>query len=215
MFLLAEKRAVTSLVISASLDIQSLRKLLLGFVGIVSKMIFIPRRLQLWNPLCIQPGFDWLQRLTLHKGWYKLLVSSWNKNLIMFLLTDFFIKNLLLLVTNLSFMMITFHQFHQFPPPTPSLLGHGSKYLQHLCNCAQYVTLQKSFSHLTLVIYFYSNCTYTTKTRTANRWETTSSKLPVSIKLYSQSTAGVRACCVFFTNYLSKLCKSVGPKPFC
>ncbi len=60
------------------------------------------------------------------------------------------------------------------------------------------MTLHKSFSHLTFVIYFFSNPTHTTKTGTANRWETTSSNLPGSIKLSSQSTAGVRACCVFY-----------------
>jgi hypothetical protein len=38
---------------------------------------------------------------------------------------------------------------------------------------AQYVTLQKYFSHPSLVIYFLSNPTHKTKTRTPNKWETT------------------------------------------
>jgi hypothetical protein len=42
-------------------------------------------------------------------------------------------KSLLLLITNLDFMMIT---FHQFPRPTPSLLSHRSTYLQHLQLCS-------------------------------------------------------------------------------
>jgi hypothetical protein len=37
----------------------------------------------------------------------------------------------------------------------------------------QYVTLQKYFSHPSLVIYFFSNPTHKTKTGTSNRWETT------------------------------------------
>jgi hypothetical protein len=39
------------LVTSASPDIQSLRKLLLGFVGIVSKMIFIPPQVTVMESL--------------------------------------------------------------------------------------------------------------------------------------------------------------------
>jgi hypothetical protein len=209
MFLLAAKRAVTSLVISASLDIQSLRKLLLGFVGIVSKMIFIPRRLRLWNPLCIQPGFDWLQRLTLHKGWYKLLVSSWNKIPVMFLLTDTKKKKVCYcwpqiwvlwwsLFTS-SLGQLHHHYFH-VDPNTYSI-----------CNCAQYVTLQKSFSHLTFSFF---------------------PTPPIQLKLglqiggrllvatyqdqsnYLANQQQVLELAVSFTNYLSKLCKNVGPKPF-
>jgi hypothetical protein len=38
---------------------------------------------------------------------------------------------------------------------------------------AQYVTLQKYFSHPSLAIYFFPNHTHKTKARTPNKWETT------------------------------------------
>jgi hypothetical protein len=41
---------------------------------------------------------------------------------------------------------------------------------------AQYVTLQKHFSHPSFVKYFFFQPTHKTKTVTANRWETTNSK---------------------------------------
>jgi hypothetical protein len=52
----------------------------------------------------------------------------------------------------------------------------------HICplsitSIALYMILQKYFSHPSLVIYFlFRNPTHYTKTRTANRWETTNSK---------------------------------------
>jgi len=41
---------------------------------------------------------------------------------------------------------------------------------------AQYVSLQKHFSHPSFVIYFFFQPTHKTKTVTANTWETTNSK---------------------------------------
>jgi hypothetical protein len=123
---------------------------------------------------------------------------------------------LLLLVTNLGFMMIT---FHQFPSPTPSLLGHGSTYLQHLqlcsvCDPAKKKFLTSEFSYLL----FFPTPPIQLKLglQIGGRLLTSSNFLRGPIKLSSQSTAGVRACCcVFYKLPLSKLCKNVGPKPFC
>ncbi len=50
---------------------------------------------------------------------------------------------------------------------------------------AQYVTLQKCFSQPSLVIYFFSNPTYETKTGTANMRQTTNSKPPRPIIILS------------------------------
>jgi hypothetical protein len=47
-----------------------------------------------------------------------------------------------------------------------------------ISSCAQCVTLQKYFSHPSVVIYFFSNLTHKTETGTANRWETTNSNPP-------------------------------------
>jgi hypothetical protein len=70
---------------------------------------------------------------------------------------------------------------------------------------AQYVALQKYFSHPSLVIYFFfSNATHKTKTGIANRWETTNSN---RIKLSRQWTTNVIGFAVPFTS-LSILCKT-------
>jgi hypothetical protein len=47
-----------------------------------------------------------------------------------------------------------------------------------ISSSAQYVILQKYFSHPSLVIYFFPKPTHKTKTETANRWETTNGKAP-------------------------------------
>ncbi len=59
--------------------------------------------------------------------------------------------------------------------------------------CKKYLSRPK-FSYLTL-----SNLIHKTKIGTANRWrETTNSNPHGPIKLYSQSTKGVRLCCAFY-----------------
>ncbi len=77
---------------------------------------------------------------------------------------------------------------------------------------AQYVTQQKYFLHPRLVICFFSNLTHKTKTRTANRWETTNINPPGPTKLSSPLTVGVRLCCAFHQPHHFS---NVGPKPFC
>jgi hypothetical protein len=69
-----------------------------------------------------------------------------------------------------------------------------------ISSSAQYLTLQKHFSHPDLVIYLFPNPTHKTKTGTASRWETTNSNLPGPIKLSSQSTAGVKLCCTLLAS---------------
>jgi hypothetical protein len=56
-----------------------------------------------------------------------------------------------------------------------------------LCTSAQHATLQKYFSHPSLVIYFFSNPTHKTKIGTATRWETTNSKPHGPIIMIGQS----------------------------
>ncbi len=78
---------------------------------------------------------------------------------------------------------------------------------------AQYLTLQKYFSHPSFFFFFFfSNPIYTTKTRTANRWEITNSKPlgPIimigrsetrsssQIIFIKLSLASVRLCCAFY-----------------
>jgi hypothetical protein len=55
---------------------------------------------------------------------------------------------------------------------------------------AQYVTLQKHFSHPSFVIYFLFQPTHKTRTVTANRWETTNSEAigPVIIMIGQSET---------------------------
>jgi hypothetical protein len=65
---------------------------------------------------------------------------------------------------------------------------------------AQYVALQKYFSHPSLFISFFSNATHKTKTGTANRWETTNSN-------YLGNEQLVLGFAVPFTS-LSILCKT-------
>ncbi len=90
---------------------------------------------------------------------------------------------------------------------------------------AQYVTLQKYFSHPSY-FFFFSNPIHKTKTnRTQNKLET-NSKPPWPMIMIGQSKTGrstqiilitflweVLVCAVPFTN-LSKLCKKPGSKPF-
>jgi len=89
------------------------------------------------------------------------------------------------------------------------------------------VTLQKYFSHPSLVIHLFFNLAHKTKTGTANRWETTNSKPLGPIIMIGKSETGSSSQILFitlvwqvlgfavpFTN-LSRLCKNAGPKPFC
>jgi hypothetical protein len=66
----------------------------------------------------------------------------------------------------------------------------------------QYVTLQRYFSHPSLVIYFFGNLAHKTETWTANRWE-----LPVAnqlIILIGQSKTGSSSQIIFITLFSSR-----------
>ncbi len=90
------------------------------------------------------------------------------------------------------------------------------------------MTLQKCFSHPSLVIHLFFNLTHKTKTGTANRWETTNNSKPLEpIIIIGQSERGSNSQILFitlvwqvlgfavpFTN-LSRLCKNAGAKLFC
>jgi len=78
---------------------------------------------------------------------------------------------------------------------------------------AQYVTLQKYFSHPSLVISFFPTPPHKTKTGTANTWETTSTNPRRPIKLSNQSTAGQQQVLGFAVprTSLGKVCKNAPP----
>ncbi len=59
--------------------------------------------------------------------------------------------------------------------------------------------LTSKFSYL-----LFPNPTHKTKTGTANRWKTTNSNSPGSIKLSSQPTIGVWICCAFYLFHATK-----------
>jgi hypothetical protein len=61
------------------------------------------------------------------------------------------------------------------------------------------VTLQKYFSHPSLVIHLFFNLTHKTKTGTANRWETTNSKPLGPIIMIGQSETGSSSQILFIT----------------
>jgi hypothetical protein len=64
---------------------------------------------------------------------------------------------------------------------------------------AQYVTLQKYFSHPGFIYFFSCTLTDTTETETANRCETTNSKPPGRIIMIGQSETGRSSEIVFIT----------------
>jgi hypothetical protein len=68
--------------------------------------------------------------------------------------------------------------------------------------------LISKFSYLLL----FPHPTHKTKTGTTNKWETTNSNPPGPIKLSSQSTAGVRLCCVY--HQPEHPMQNIAPKPF-
>jgi hypothetical protein len=69
----------------------------------------------------------------------------------------------------------------------------------------QYVTLQKHFSHPSLVIYFFvTPPTDKTERGTANRWGTTNSKPPGRIIMIGQSKRGIGSQIIFITLFSSK-----------
>jgi hypothetical protein len=74
-------------------------------------------------------------------------------------------------------------------PSISSLTSFSLPLYYSISNSAQNVTLQKYFSHPSLVLLF-SNLTDNTKTRTANRWEITNSKAPGWIITIRQSETG-------------------------
>ncbi len=61
------------------------------------------------------------------------------------------------------------------------------------------MTLQKCFSHPSLVIHFFFNLTHKSKTGTANRWETTNSKPLEPIIMIGQSERGSTSQILFIT----------------
>jgi hypothetical protein len=102
-----------------------------------------------------------------------------------------------------------------------------STVLEHLQRCSvcepAKMFLTSKFSYLP-----FSNPTHKNKTGTANRLETTNSKPPGPIIMIGQSQTGSGSQIIFITLFfwqgldfavpftsLSKLCKNVGPKPFC
>jgi hypothetical protein len=102
-----------------------------------------------------------------------------------------------------------------------------STVLEHLQRCSECDTakifLTSKFSYLP-----FSNPTHKNKTGTANSWETTNSKPPGPVIMIGQSQTGSGSQIIFITLFfcqglvfavpftsLSKLCKNVGPKPFC
>jgi hypothetical protein len=79
---------------------------------------------------------------------------------------------------------------------------------------AQYVPLQKYFSHSSLVIYFFSCPAHKIETGTAkNRW-----RLLIVTQMHQSNYVAnqqqVFGCTVPLSS-LSKLCKNAGAKPFC
>jgi hypothetical protein len=67
------------------------------------------------------------------------------------------------------------------------------------CVLSSHSLVQNYFWHQDyLYLHFSSNHTHKTKTGTANRWETTDSHPPGSIKLSGQPIAGVSFCCGFY-----------------
>jgi hypothetical protein len=76
---------------------------------------------------------------------------------------------------------------------------------QSIFSGAQYVTLQKYFSHPSLVIYFFPTSPIRLKLGLQTGGRLLIATPPGPIKLSSQSIAGVRLCCAFYQ--LSKLCK--------
>jgi hypothetical protein len=98
------------------------------------------------------------------------------------------------------------HDLRSQPPMSFSMT-------QSIFNGAQYVTLQKYFSHPSLVIYFFPNSPIRLKLGLQTRGRLLIATPPGPIKLSSIPIAGVRLCCAFYE--LSKLCKNAGPKPFC
>ncbi len=63
---------------------------------------------------------------------------------------------------------------------------------------AQYVTMQKYFSHPSLDIYFFSNPIHKAEIGSAKRWASTNSNPCAPIDLSSQATVGARFCCAFY-----------------
>ncbi len=68
---------------------------------------------------------------------------------------------------------------------------------------AEYATLQKYFSHPSLVIYFFCNPTHYTQTEIANRWKTTNSKTSGRIIMIGQSKTETRSRIIFITLFSS------------
>jgi hypothetical protein len=108
--------------------------------------------------------------------------------------------------------------FEEFASSIVQCIGHmiatsGLTCSKSISNSAQNVTLPKHFSHPSLVFFVFLNPTHKTKTGTENEWETTDSNPLGAIKLSSQSTVGVRLCCMLFTTS-ANCAKNAGPKPF-
>jgi hypothetical protein len=78
------------------------------------------------------------------------------------------------------------------------------KYTKSISSSAQYVSLQKYFSHPSLVIYFLSNLAPKIQIGTANRWETTDSKLHWPIIVIGRSKTGSNSQIIFITLFSAR-----------
>jgi hypothetical protein len=92
---------------------------------------------------------------------------------------------------------------------------HSRQMYKSFYRSAQYVPLQKYFSHSSSVIYFFSCPAHKIETGTAkNSWRV----LIVTQMHQSNYVANqqqVFGSTVPLTGLMSKLCKNAGPKPFC
>jgi hypothetical protein len=89
---------------------------------------------------------------------------------------------------------------HNVHPSINSLTSFSLPLYQSISNSAQNVTLQKYFSHPSLVLLFSNH----TKTRTANRWEITNSKAPGRIITICQSETGSSCQIISITLFSSR-----------
>jgi hypothetical protein len=77
-----------------------------------------------------------------------------------------------------SFLMWPVHPFTSIRPVIHPWIQILYKTDRNISSCAQYMTMQKHFSHPSFVVYFFATPTYKTEMWTANRWGTTNSKPP-------------------------------------
>ncbi len=118
---------------------------------------------------------------------------------------------------------------HPHHPPTATTFSlRKKKTNKSISSGAQYVTLQRYFSHSSFSYLPFSNPTHKTKTGTANRWESTNTKPPEPIIIIGQSKTGSSSQIIFICTLLSRSqalqclslasaqsSKYAGPKPFC